>query len=104
MSVTGSLTIRRKRRGYLPEDWMHLFHVVDINDVSEKHGQDDLLCVRMTGRFHRRSDPIVGGLSSLREYALKLGLNVKSCSMIFPNAGVAIVKSSKHTAIKHVNS
>lgn len=102
MSVTGSPTCRLKRRGYPPEDSMHLIHVVDNNVVSEKHGQDDMLCVRMTGGSHWRLDPMVGDLSCLRESVLKLAIIAESWSRMSPNAGVAVKNTCKHAAMKEV--
>ncbi len=61
-----------------------------------------MLCVRMTGRSHLRPDPMVGDLSSLGEYVLKLALLAKSWSRMSPNAGVAVVKASKHAAMNEV--
>ncbi len=45
---------------------------------------------------------MVGDLSSLREYVLKLALIAKSWSMMSPNTGVAVVKARKHAAMKEV--
>lgn len=83
---------------------MHLIHVVDNNVVSEKHGQDDMLCVRMTGGSRWRLDPMVDDLSYLRESVLKLAIIATSWSRMSPNAGVAVKNTCKHAAMKEVST
>ena len=61
-----------------------------------------MLCVRMTGGFHWRLDPMVGDLSCLRDSVLKLAIIAESWSRVSPNAGVAVKKACKHAAMKEV--
>ena len=83
---------------------MHLFHVVDINDVSEKQGQDELLCANTRPLSPLRPDPTGGDWSTGREDVPTHAFVEKYSALMSSLAIVAVVKTRKHTAMNSIRA
>jgi hypothetical protein len=81
---------------------MHLLHVVDINDASEKHGQDEMLCVNIKALSQWRPDPTGGDWSTGREDVPRHAFVEKYSALMSSLAIVAVVKTRKHTAMNSI--